>query len=94
MVKNLGLVASAGVVGISALVLLSSSVSAQVNNNDLNFFERLANKLRVSTEKLTEASKKAQYEIVDEKVVNGELDEDRATEIKERIGWEWDDVWW
>lgn len=85
MVKNLGLVASAGVVGISALALLSSSVSAQVNNTDLNFFERLANKLGVSTEKLTEASKEAQYEIVDEKVVDGELDEDRAAEIKERI---------
>jgi hypothetical protein len=86
MLKKIGIAASAGVLGLSMLAGAATMVNAQSASNDgLNFFERLATKLGVSEEKLEEAGKAVQYEIIDEKVANGELESDKAVEIKSKI---------
>lgn len=83
--KKLGVIAGTGIIGLSMLAGASSLVYAQTDNTNLNFFERLANKLGIDQTKFTNAAKDVQYEIVDEKVAEGKLDQIRADQIKQRI---------
>lgn len=87
MLKKIGIAASAGVIGLSMLAGAATMVNAQSSDtaDGINFFERLANKLGISEETLTQAGKDVQYEIIDEKVAKGEIDSEKAEKIKEKI---------
>lgn len=90
MLKQIGIATSAGIIGLSMLAGVGTIVSAQESQQEtqtdgFNFFERLASKLGISEEQLNEANKEVRYEILDEKVASGEIDEERAEEIKTKI---------
>lgn len=81
--KKLLIVASALIVPIIVGALSVSAVKASEENQTI--IDRVAEILGVESEDVDEAFKQAQIERVDKLLVEGEIDEDQAEKMKERI---------
>jgi lipoate-protein ligase A len=74
--------------GIGAAVLAINGAGAQEGESERpgeRFIAETAERLGITPEELTAAMTEAQFEIIEDKVVEGALTEEQATKLKERI---------